>query len=84
MKTILTLLLFITINSYSQRNIHIVYQDCVMIVITTDTLVARTLDKREDLLEYSPGWSTNYGRNVHKYWFAIENKKTILKQLREL
>ena len=84
MKTILTLLLFITINSYSQRNIHIVYQDCVMIVITTDTLVARTLDKREDLLEYSPGWSTNYVRNVHMYWFAIENKKTIHKQLREL
>lgn len=84
MKAILTLLLFITINSYSQRNIHIVYQDCVMIVITTDTLVAKTLDKREDLLEYSPGWSTNYGRSVHMYWFAIENKETILKQLRKL
>ena len=84
MKAILTLLLFITINSYSQKQMHIVYQDCVMIVITTDTIVAKTLDKREDLLEYSPGWSTNYGRNVHMYWFAIENKKTILKQLKEL
>jgi len=84
MKAILTLLLFITINSYSQRNMHIVYQDCVMIVITTDTLVAKTLDKREDLLEYSPGWSTNYRKNVHMYWFAIENKEKILKQLRKL
>ena len=84
MKAILTLLLFITINSYSQRNIHIVYQDCVMIVITTDTLVAKTLDKREDLLEYSPGWSTNYGKSVHMYWFAIENKEKILKQLIKL
>jgi hypothetical protein len=55
-----------------------------MIVITNDTLVARTLDKRKDLIEYSPGWSTNYGRSVHMYWFAIENKKTILKQLNEL
>jgi hypothetical protein len=55
-----------------------------MIVITTDTLVARTLDKREDLLEYSPGWSTNYGKSVHMYWFAIENKEKILKQLRKL
>jgi hypothetical protein len=55
-----------------------------MIVITTDTLVARTLDKRKDLIEYSPGWNTNYSRNVHMYWFAIENKEKILKQLRKL
>ena len=83
MKKILTLLLFITINSYSQ-NMHIVYQDCSMIVITNDTTIAKTLATNSELMEYSPGWSTNYGRNVHMYWFAIENKKTILKQLREL
>lgn len=83
MKKILTLLLFITINSYSQ-NMHIVYQDCSMIVITNNDKVATALNKSEDLLEYSPGWSTNYKSNVHMFWFAIENKKKILNLLKEL
>ena len=83
MKAILTLLLFITINSYSQKA-HIVYQNCVMIVITNDTIVAKQLDSHDKLLEYSPGWSTKYNDCVHMYWFAIENKDSILKQLSEL
>lgn len=83
MKKILTLLLFITINSYSQ-NMHIVYQDCSMIVITNDTTIAKTLANHSDLIEYSPGWSTNYSDCVYMYWFAIESKETIIKQLNEL
>ena len=83
MKAILTLLLFITINSYSQK-MHIVYQDCVMIVITNDTTISKTLDKRNDLLEYSPGWSGKYNEPVHMYWFAIENKSKVLKELMKL
>ena len=83
MKAILTLLLFITINSYSQK-LYIVYQECSMIVITNDTIVSRELIKHDELMEYSPGWSTNYNDNVNMYWFAIENKETILKQLDEL
>jgi len=84
MKAILTLLLFITINSYSQRQMHIVYQDCVMIIITVDTTIANSLHKHNDLLEYSPGWSSNYKQPIHMYWFAIENKNKIIKQLNEL
>jgi hypothetical protein len=84
MKAILTLLLFITINSYSQRQMHIVYQDCSMIVITNDTTIAKTLANSSELVEYSPGWSTNYNDCVHMYWFAIESKETIIKQLNEL
>lgn len=83
MKAILTLLLFITMNSYSQ-NMHIVYQDCSMIVITNDTTIAKTLATNSELMEYSPGWSTNYNDCVHMYWFAIESKETIIKQLNEL
>jgi hypothetical protein len=83
MKAILILLLFITINSYSQR-LYVVYQDCAMIVITTDSTISRKLIKHDKLQEYSPGWSTNYSDNVNMYWFAIENKETILKQLDEL
>jgi hypothetical protein len=55
-----------------------------MIVITNDTIVSRELIKHDKLQEYSPGWSTNYSDNVNMYWFAIENKETILKQLDEL
>jgi hypothetical protein len=83
MKAILTLLLFITINSYSQ-NMHIVYQECSMIVITNDTTIAKQLDNNSELMEYSPGWSTNYNDCVYMYWFAIESKETIIKQLNEL
>ena len=83
MKAILTLLLFITINSYSQ-NMHIVYQDCSMIVITNDTTIAKTLANNSELMEYSSGWSTNYNDCVYMYWFAIESKETIIKQLNEL
>ena len=84
MKAILTLLLFITINSYSQRSMHIVYQECSMIVITNDTIVAKKLDNCGELMEYSPGWCTTYSDCVHMYWFAIESKETIIKQLNEL
>ena len=84
MKVILTLLLFITINSYSQKNMHIVYQECSMIVITNDTIIAKQLDNSSELMEYSPGWSTNYNDCVYMYWFAIESKETIIKQLNEL
>ena len=80
MKTILTLLLFITINSYSQK-VHIVYQECTMIVITNDTILSKKLNNYSELLEYSPGWSTNYSDCVHMYWFAIENKQLILQKL---
>lgn len=83
MKTILTLLLFITINSYSQK-LYIVYQECAIIVITNDTIISRKLIKHDELLEFSPGWSTSYNDSVNMYWFAIENKETILKQLEEL
>jgi hypothetical protein len=55
-----------------------------MIVITNDTIVAKQLDSHDELLEYSPGWSTKYNDCVHMYWFAIENKDSILKQLNEL
>ncbi len=82
MKAILTLLLFITINSYSQK-LYIVYQECSMIVITNDTIVSRKLIKHNELQEYSSGWSTGYN-NVNMYWFAIESKETVLKQLNEL
>jgi len=83
MKAILTLLLFITINSYSQR-LYIVYQECSMIVITNDSTISRELSKHDELQVYSPGWSTSYNDNVNMYWFAIENKETIIKQLNEL
>ena len=83
MKAILTLLLFITINSYSQK-LYIVYQECSMIVITNDTIVSRELIKHDELQEYSPGWSTNYNDNVNMYWFAIESKETIIEKLNEL
>jgi len=55
-----------------------------MIVITNDTIVAKQLDNSGELMEYSPGWSTNYSDCVHMYWFAIESKETIIKQLNEL
>jgi hypothetical protein len=55
-----------------------------MIVITTDTIVSRELIKHNELQEYSPGWSTNYNDCVNMYWFAIESKETIIKQLNEL
>ena len=80
MKKILTLLLFITINSYSQK-VHIVYQECTMIVITNDTILSKKLNNYSELLEYSPGWSTNYSDCVYMYWFAIENKQLILQKL---
>jgi hypothetical protein len=55
-----------------------------MIVITNDTTISKTLDKRDDLLEYSPGWSGKYNEPVHMYWFAIENKSKVLKELMKL
>ena len=41
-------------------------------------------DIKAELMEYSPGWSTNYNDCVYMYWFAIESKETIIKQLNEL
>jgi hypothetical protein len=55
-----------------------------MIVITNDTIISRKLIKHDELLEFSPGWSTSCNDSVNMYWFAIENKETILKQLDEL
>jgi hypothetical protein len=55
-----------------------------MIVITNDSTISRKLIKHDELQVYSPGWSTSYNDNVNMYWFAIESKETIIKQLNEL